>query len=109
MTAPARKPLPAKLREDVLWSGPCAYCGYDAPTQVDHVIPLSRGGTSDRANLVPACRPCNMDKLDFTVEEWKDYRLAGGLPWPPKSLRDVITELYWQMKAEYGPGRSLPS
>jgi 5-methylcytosine-specific restriction endonuclease McrA len=98
----SRKPLPARLREEVLWSGPCAYCGYDAPTQVDHVMPLSRGGTDDRANLVPACRPCNMNKLDFTPEEWRAYRLAEGLPWPPPTPRDVIADIYRKLKSQYG-------
>lgn len=42
-----RRSIPAKLREEVLWSGDCAYCG-GIPVQVDHVLPLSRGGTDDR-------------------------------------------------------------
>jgi hypothetical protein len=102
-----RRALPAKLRQEVLWSGPCAYCGYDLPTQVDHVIPRSRGGSDDRANLVPACRDCNMDKLDFTPEEWREYRLAAGLCWPPKSPRDKIAEIFYQTIERYGRPPSL--
>ncbi|WP_425298093.1 HNH endonuclease [Nocardia brasiliensis] len=33
-------------------------CLTDA-TQVDHIIPVSRGGTNDPANLRAACTPCN--------------------------------------------------
>lgn len=41
----------------------CHYCGGTADT-VDHVVPRSRGGTHDRANLVASCEPCNQAKGD---------------------------------------------
>ena len=31
-------------------------------TEVDHVIPVAKGGTDDPSNLVPACGPCNRAK-----------------------------------------------
>lgn len=40
----------------------CAYCGVPA-TEVDHVIALANGGPNTRANLAPACRPCNARKF----------------------------------------------
>lgn len=47
----------------------CAYCG--GPVQhIDHVIPLSRGGSNWPANLVPACAPCNLSKNKRTFREW---------------------------------------
>jgi 5-methylcytosine-specific restriction endonuclease McrA len=39
----------------------CAYCGKEA-TQVDHVVPVSAGGSQDMDNLVAACAPCNNAK-----------------------------------------------
>jgi hypothetical protein len=42
---------------------PCHYCGKPADTW-DHVWPKSKGGTGERANLVPACQPCNQAKAD---------------------------------------------
>lgn len=33
-------------------------CVYTA-TQVDHVVPVSKGGTNDPGNLRAACAPCN--------------------------------------------------
>ena len=47
----------------------CFYCG-DPWQHLDHVIPLSRGGLHERANLVPACQPCNDSKGTKTPEEW---------------------------------------
>ncbi len=43
----------------------CRYCGatpVDRPLHVDHVIPVSDGGTDDDANLVTACAECNGGK-----------------------------------------------
>lgn len=77
----------------MLDSGPCAYCGDPNPNVVDHILPVSRGGTADRANLAPACKPCNDNKLDFTPEEWKAWRIEEGMPWPPKSLLEQIREI----------------
>lgn len=41
----------------------CAYCGCHAPVlELDHVVPLARGGIHDRTNIVPACKSCNSSK-----------------------------------------------
>lgn len=43
----------------------CRYCGKKSPEailEVDHVIPLSGGGTDDMDNLVTACYECNRGK-----------------------------------------------
>lgn len=50
----------------------CWYCG-DPSEDVDHVIPVSKGGKTDHANLVPACRPCNNCKRNLAIEEFRDY------------------------------------
>ena len=47
----------------------CAYC--PGPFEhIDHVIPLSKGGTGWPANLVPACKSCNLSKAMKNVWEW---------------------------------------
>jgi 5-methylcytosine-specific restriction endonuclease McrA len=58
----------------------CAYCGrrcvkkaprskWKTEASIDHVQPLSRGGTNDPANLVVACKGCNEDKGDRLIGE----------------------------------------
>ena len=50
----------------------CAYCNKVFPRDeltVDHIIPRCRGGTSNWANTVSACRPCNALKADLTPEQ----------------------------------------
>ncbi len=44
------------------WGGFCAYCRCNRATTLDHLKPKSKGGSSLRSNLIPACRQCNHDK-----------------------------------------------
>lgn len=63
-TAPAarlRQLDPAVLAP--LLCDPCAYCGEGAGT-VDHIVPVSDGGTSEWQNLTGACKACNSSKRD---------------------------------------------
>jgi 5-methylcytosine-specific restriction endonuclease McrA len=46
----------------------CLCCGKKRPLTVDHVIPVSKGGTSDISNIQPLCGPCNSTKHDTTVD-----------------------------------------
>src|SRR5690625_4668417 len=51
------------------------YCGKlldDSTATLDHLQPSSRGGTSAKANMVPACSPCNEDKGALTLSEYRD-------------------------------------
>jgi len=41
---------------------PCHYCGKEPAGTIDHVIPVSQGGTNHPDNLVPACAACNYSK-----------------------------------------------
>lgn len=50
----------------------CVVCGREAPLELDHATPVSRGGTSDDANLVTLCRPCNRSKYTRTLREFRE-------------------------------------
>jgi len=56
-------------------NGICPYCGEPFEDgHVDHVIPVSKGGTNDRENLVYVCAQCNLSKgnmglLEFMLRE----------------------------------------
>jgi hypothetical protein len=48
----------------------CRYCGASAETatmHIDHVLPRSKGGRNDAANLVTACADCNLGKADRKI------------------------------------------
>lgn len=40
----------------------CVYCGQVTELTRDHLIPISKGGTHDYGNIVPACQSCNSRK-----------------------------------------------
>jgi len=52
-------------------TGICAYCrtserNSGIPSAHDHILPRTKGGTTDLANLCHSCRPCNEFKGDTT-------------------------------------------
>ncbi len=65
----SREHIPGKLRYDVLAKsgGICVACGASArqrALEVDHIVPVNRGGTSDISNLQALCYRCNAQKKD---------------------------------------------
>jgi 5-methylcytosine-specific restriction endonuclease McrA len=48
----------------------CLACGSDGPLTIDHIVPVSRGGSNTAANVQPLCGPCNSAKATKTI----DYR-----------------------------------
>jgi len=70
-----------ELRNSSWWrkknsSGICYYCEKKVTPDkltMDHIIPLSRGGKSEKINLVPACKDCNSKKKYLLPIEWKEY------------------------------------
>lgn len=47
----------------------CSYCGAKA-TEIDHIVPKSKGGTDSTYNLTPACRSCNEKKSNFSLKDF---------------------------------------
>lgn len=54
-----------------LYSSPCIYCQSTKQISLDHVVPVSRGGSHGIGNIVPACKSCNSSKGSKTITEWK--------------------------------------
>jgi 5-methylcytosine-specific restriction endonuclease McrA len=50
---------------------PCTACGVAGPSQVDHIVPINRGGAHTIGNLMPLCPSCNASKCDLLYIEWK--------------------------------------
>lgn len=70
--------------------GKCVYCGKIAPDgDLDHVLPLSRGGTDSIDNLVWSCVSCNRSRGDKTLREW----ITGQLGVEPQSTEIVARQL----------------
>jgi 5-methylcytosine-specific restriction endonuclease McrA len=73
--AKARELRRSRWWQQKIASGICYFCGEKFPPKeltMDHLVPLSRGGTSRKSNLVPACKECNTRKkisLPFEMED----------------------------------------
>lgn len=58
--------------KQVLGRGVCYHCEQKfKPTELtmDHLIPIARGGKSDKKNCVPCCKECNTQKGSKTRAE----------------------------------------
>jgi len=70
-------PIPDSLRYIALMNsgGHCALCGIskkDRPLDVDHIIPRSRGGKNELANLQVLCSKCNRSKGNKDTTDFRD-------------------------------------
>lgn len=59
--------------------GRCYWCRTAPATEIDHIIPLRRGGPDAPANLAPACGPCNRSRGARTPAEWLRRRSQQAL------------------------------
>lgn len=54
------------------YRGCCAYCGEKSGSiELDHVIPLSKGGRHAIGNVLPACTSCNRSKNARWLADWR--------------------------------------
>jgi 5-methylcytosine-specific restriction endonuclease McrA len=60
--------------------------------QLDHKIPLSRGGADTLENIIPVHRQCNLEKHNKTLLEHWDWRLNNGLDTVDR--RDIIRDVF---------------
>ncbi len=71
----SRKNLTKKQRFTILKRDnfTCRYCGRKIPEvilEIDHIVPVSKGGTNELNNLITSCRDCNRGKgADYETDE----------------------------------------
>lgn len=63
-----------------LQDGRCVYCAMPVGDNyhVDHMTPLSRGGSNWPDNLAITCPPCNLSKNDKTADEFIAWLKVNG-------------------------------
>ena len=60
-----------KLRDFIFSrsNGKCSYCGEKA-SEIDHIVPRSKGGTNSVNNLTATCRACNEKKSNLSLKDF---------------------------------------
>lgn len=61
-------------------NGVCHICGQGAADAIDHIVPVSWGGSDDPSNLAPAHTSCNTAKGDAAPPQWTYSRPSMWLP-----------------------------
>lgn len=69
-----RQPIRKSIRFEIFKRDKftCQYCGKKAPDvtlHVDHINPVSQGGSNDLLNLITSCVDCNLGKSDRTLAD----------------------------------------
>ena len=90
-----REHIPRQLRHQVFSRDnyKCVECGAtkeETTLEIDHIIPVSKGGTNDITNLQTLCKECNRAKYtdtwqggkeDECVEKFASYEAWGVGDW----------------------------
>jgi 5-methylcytosine-specific restriction endonuclease McrA len=78
-----------------LWKrqfGKCPCCAKPIPSmweaEVDHIIPVARGGKDNISNIMLTHQQCNREKHNKTLKEHWDWRVRVGLD--RVSLRNIL-------------------
>lgn len=95
----------------------CQYCGRKLRTEdlnLDHVVPLSRGGKNSWENVVCSCISCNMRKGNRTLKQagmkliripkkphWKTFvRSSFPVDHRWESWKEFLDMAYWNVELE---------
>lgn len=92
----ARDKLTKKIRFEVFKRDGfrCQYCGRESPEvklEVDHIEPVSKGGTNEIFNLVTACFDCNRGKSNRELDD-------NAVVVKQKAQADVVNERRLQLE-----------
>ncbi len=75
--------------------------GADEPS-IDHIVPLSRGGTDDESNLQLAHGGCNSGKCNRTNEEYREFREWRATATERLSIPRAIEPALYRIASELG-------
>jgi len=70
-----------EVRQSQWWKnlrarGQCYYCKnrfHPKELTMDHIVPIVRGGRSNKSNIVACCKECNNKKKYLLPIEWDEY------------------------------------
>ena len=83
----------------------CIYCGVssldeDVTLHLDHVIPVTKGGTNTADNIVTSCKSCNSSKNNRSMNIENENMILAEV-----KRRNVIFKIQDNMPAGYSKSR----
>jgi len=54
----------------IYFDNKCSYCGEELPLEMEHLIPLTKGGGYVKGNIICSCRSCNASKGNKNFNMW---------------------------------------
>ncbi|MBQ3456696.1 MAG: HNH endonuclease [Synergistaceae bacterium] len=93
----AGRNVPNEIREEVLKRDnfTCQYCGRKGEgveLEIDHIIPMTRGGKTDIRNLITACKECNRAKHNKLLSADQLEELAERIKTPAEYLTGLMCD-----------------
>jgi hypothetical protein len=75
--------FPEEFKYHANWkTSECDVAYWRDSTSIDHIVPATRNGTNDVANLVTSCWPCNLSKGNLLLSELGQDCLPTAIdPW----------------------------
>lgn len=61
----------------------CVKCGSEIDLEIDHIIPISKGGKSEPSNLQTLCRSCNKQKSNI-IEPYNEDTYNSSVKYCPR-------------------------
>ena len=79
-------------------NGHCALCGKHISLEnmtIDHIVPVSKGGTNEMSNLQPTCLVCNRIKQDILPQEfmnkiWEIFLFNMKMHYNAKYVKAIV-------------------
>lgn len=121
-----RKNISKKLRFEVYKrdSFTCQYCGRKAPDvvlNIDHIVPVSKGGTNEILNLITSCFECNngksntplidesvLNKQRLQLEQLQERREQIEMMFDWKKSLENLGDFTSDLLAEYVESKIIP-
>jgi ATP adenylyltransferase len=107
------EPIPDSVRYMVLKAagGRCELCGITAkerPIDVDHIIPRSRGGKTELANLQALCSKCNRSKRNQDDTDFRSWTAADADPDCTFCKPDMLSKAVEQNRSVFAVSDKYP-